>query len=48
VRTFAELLDALRHDDYQSEKLPAFAERHFPRLDGSATDRIIDQLILAR
>jgi CDP-ribitol ribitolphosphotransferase len=48
VRTFAELLDALRRDDYQSEKLAAFAARHFPRLDGGATDRIIDQLILGR
>lgn len=46
VRSFSELLDALRHDDYQAEKLAAFAERHFPKLDGSATDRIIDQLIL--
>jgi CDP-ribitol ribitolphosphotransferase len=48
VRTFAELLAAMRSDDFQAEKLDAFVERHFARLDGSATDRIIDQVILDR
>jgi hypothetical protein len=26
----------------------AFARRHFDHLDGSATDRVIDELIIAR
>ena len=34
VRTFPELLDAIRHDDYQVEKVAAFAGRHFAHLDG--------------
>jgi CDP-ribitol ribitolphosphotransferase len=46
ARTFADLLDALRHDDYQAEKVRPFAERHFDHLDGTATDRIIDELII--
>jgi CDP-glycerol glycerophosphotransferase (TagB/SpsB family) len=48
VRTFPELLDAIRRDDYQIEKVAAFAARHFAHLDGGSTDRVIDQLILAR
>ncbi|HEX5397130.1 MAG TPA: CDP-glycerol glycerophosphotransferase family protein [Candidatus Limnocylindria bacterium] len=48
VRTFDELLDAMRRDDYQAEKVAAFAARHFSHLDGGSTDRVIDQLILAR
>jgi CDP-ribitol ribitolphosphotransferase len=48
VRTFAELLAAMRSDDFQVQKLDAFVQRYFARLDGSATDRIIDQLILDR
>lgn len=48
VRTFDELLDAIRRDDYEGEKVAAFAARHFDHLDGSSTDRVIDQLILAR
>ncbi len=48
VRTFDELLDAIRHDDYAAEKVAAFARRHFDHLDGSSTDRVIDELILAR
>ena len=48
VRTFPELLDAIRRDDYEAEKVAAFAARHFAHLDGGSTDRVIDQLILAR
>jgi CDP-ribitol ribitolphosphotransferase / teichoic acid ribitol-phosphate polymerase len=48
VRTFPDLVDAIRHDDFQLEKVTPFAERHLGRRDGSATDRIIDQLILSR
>ena len=48
VRTFPEMLDAIRHDDYQAEKVADFASRHFAYLDAGSTDRVIDQLILAR
>ena len=47
VRTFDELLDAVRRDDYEIEKVDAFARRHFDHLDGGSTDRVID-LILSR
>lgn len=47
VRTFSELLDAIRHDDYQFEKVAPFATRHLPEHRGSATDRIIDELVLS-
>ena len=46
VRTFPELLDALRRGDFEHEKVAPFAAAHLPSESGSATDRIIDQLIL--
>ena len=48
VRTFDELLDAIRRDEYDAAKVPAFAARHFAHLDGGSTDRVIDQLIRPR
>ena len=48
VRTFDELLDAIRREDYQIDKVAAFAARHFAHLDGGSTDRVIDDIILAR
>ncbi|MFN2417325.1 MAG: CDP-glycerol glycerophosphotransferase family protein [Candidatus Limnocylindria bacterium] len=48
VGSFDELMNAIRHDAYQVEKVPSFASRHFDRLDGHATDRVIDELILKR
>jgi CDP-ribitol ribitolphosphotransferase len=41
VRTFDELLDAIRREDYQLEKVGPFARRHFDHLDGGSTDRVI-------
>jgi CDP-ribitol ribitolphosphotransferase len=46
VRTFAELVDAIRREDYDLDKVAPFASRHFDHLDGGSTDRVID-LILA-
>ena len=46
VRTLPDLLEAIRHDDYEVEKVAAFATRHFAHLDGGSTDRVIDELIL--
>ncbi len=48
VRTSEELLDAIRREDYDVEKVRAFVAAHFAHLDGHATDRIIDELVLAR
>ena len=48
VRTFPELLDAIRRDDYQVEKVAAFAARHFAHHDSGSSDRVIDQLVLRR
>ena len=42
VRTFGELLDAIRRDDYEADKVGPFARRHFDHLDGGSTDRVID------
>ena len=42
VRTFDELLDAIRRDDYEQEKVAPFAQRHFDHLDGGSTDRVIE------
>lgn len=47
VRTFAELLDAIRREDYDVARLKAFRARHLDHFDGHATDRVID-LILGR
>jgi CDP-ribitol ribitolphosphotransferase len=47
VRTYPDLLDAIRREDYQLEKVAAFAETHFAHHDAGSTDRVIDQLILA-
>ena len=46
VRTFPEMLDAIRRDDYEAGKVSDFAARHFAHLDAGSTDRVIDQLIL--
>ncbi|HEU4671362.1 MAG TPA: CDP-glycerol glycerophosphotransferase family protein [Candidatus Limnocylindrales bacterium] len=46
VRSFPELVDAIRREDFGSERLDRFVERSFDHLEGGAADRIIDQLIL--
>lgn len=48
VRTFDELVDAVRRREYEADKVEPFARRHLPDEPGSATDRIIDELILTR
>jgi len=45
VRSFDALLDAIRREDYQLEKVDPFARRHFDHLDGGSTDRVIDLII---
>jgi len=41
-----ERVAAIRRDDYGADRLPGFVERHLAHLDGHATDRVIEQLIL--
>jgi CDP-ribitol ribitolphosphotransferase len=48
VRTFDELLDAIRREDYELDKVADFSRRHFAHLDSGSTDRVIDQLVLRR
>jgi CDP-ribitol ribitolphosphotransferase len=48
VRTFDALLEAIRRDDYQIEKIAPFVARHYAYTDGHSADRVIDQLILPR
>lgn len=45
VETFPELLDAIRRDDYQVEKVTPFAAQHLDHLDGGSTDRVIDLIL---
>ncbi len=45
VRTFDEMLDAIRRDDYEPEKLAAFRAAHLDHFDGHATDRVIDLIL---
>jgi CDP-ribitol ribitolphosphotransferase / teichoic acid ribitol-phosphate polymerase len=47
VRSFPELLDAIRSDANDTSRVEAFANRHFAHLDGRSTDRVIDELIVA-
>lgn len=46
VRSFPELVEAIRRDEYATDRVAGFATRHFAHLDGSATDRVIDELIV--
>jgi CDP-ribitol ribitolphosphotransferase / teichoic acid ribitol-phosphate polymerase len=48
VLTFDALLDAIRRDDYQVERVAPFAERHFAHFDTGATDRVVDLILGAR
>ena len=45
VRTFDEMVDAIRRDDYQVERLAPFIARHFAHLDGGSTDRVVDLIL---
>ena len=48
VHTFDELLDAVRAQEFEIEKVAAFAAEHLAATDGTATDRVIDELIVRR
>lgn len=46
VRTFDDLLDALRTGDCDAGKLEEFRKKNFNYLDGGACDRIIDSVLM--
>jgi CDP-ribitol ribitolphosphotransferase len=45
VRTFDDLVAAIRADDYQAAKVAPFAARFLPFVDGMSADRIIDLIV---
>ena len=45
VRTFPDLLEAIRHEDYGTERLAAFRATNLDHFDGQATDRVIDLIV---
>ena len=45
IRTFPDLLDAIRRHDYQIEKVAAFASRHLDHVDGRSADRVVDLMM---
>jgi CDP-ribitol ribitolphosphotransferase len=46
VRSFDDLLAAIRSGDFEQEKVAEFAARHFAHTDGRSSDRVIDQIVL--
>jgi CDP-ribitol ribitolphosphotransferase len=46
VRTFEELLAAIRAGDFEQHKVEAFAATHFDHRDAGSSDRVIDEIIL--
>lgn len=46
VRTCEELIDAIRRNDCQAEKVQPFALRHVGGTDGHSTDRVVDLITL--
>ncbi|MFL5679496.1 MAG: CDP-glycerol glycerophosphotransferase family protein, partial [Chloroflexota bacterium] len=45
IRTFPELLDAIRGDEYEVGKVAAFAARHLDHVDGRSADRVVDMIL---
>lgn len=44
--TFEEVLEAIRTEDFEFEKVQQYVEHHFDYIDSGASDRVIDWLIL--
>ena len=45
VTEFEQLLSAIRDEDFESEKLDEYVNRHFDNVDTHSSDRVIDYLI---
>ena len=46
--SFDELMDALRNEDFEIEKIMQFVEDNFSEYDGHACDRVIDTILLKK
>ncbi|MBQ7595846.1 MAG: CDP-glycerol glycerophosphotransferase family protein, partial [Clostridia bacterium] len=46
VHTFDELLESIKNQDFETEKVYKYVEEHFDYIDSGASDRVIDWLIL--
>ena len=44
--TFDEIMTALEKKDYEYEKVEEYVEKHFDYIDSSASDRVIDWILL--
>ncbi len=47
-RTFDEVLDAIRQQDFEYPKVEEYVEKHFDYIDSHASDRVIDWIILGQ
>ncbi|MFP7298701.1 CDP-glycerol glycerophosphotransferase family protein [Neobacillus niacini] len=48
VRTFNELINSLETEEYEFEKVELFRKKNFEFLEGGASDRVIDWIILKK
>lgn len=46
VETFNDLIESLENEQYEFEKVKEFKQKNFEFLDGGASDRVIDMLVL--
>jgi CDP-ribitol ribitolphosphotransferase len=46
--TFDALLDAIRTEDFEYEKVQQYVDHHFDYIDSGASDRVIDWLVLGK
>lgn len=46
VHDFDDLMECLKNDDYEFEKMQDFVKKNFKYTDGKSTDRVIDQIFL--
>ena len=44
--TFDELMKCLEEKDFETEKIIRFADENFAGYEGSASDRVIDEILL--
>lgn len=48
VYTFDELLNAIKHKDFEFEKVEEYIKHHFDYIDSGASDRVIDWFLLGK
>ncbi|WP_340578958.1 CDP-glycerol glycerophosphotransferase family protein, partial [Staphylococcus aureus] len=45
VRSFDELINALENEDFESEKVAKFLDKHFQYQDGFASQRLVNHVL---